>query len=89
MINIKEFRLTKLNPKDELAIERGELKTSEPACCLTIVVKNVTKAKLFLQGHDTIIGGNGFIKTGKNEFTLKCYNNKQVINLMNYYRKIF
>lgn len=89
MTNIKEFRLTKFNPENELAIERGELKTSGPACSLTIVVKNVMKAKLFLQEHDTIIGGNGFIKTGKNEFTLRCYNNKQVINLMNYYRKIF
>lgn len=89
MTNIKGFKLTKLSPEAELAIKRGKLKTSGPTCCLTMVVKDVTKAKLFLQGHDTIINKQGFIKTGENEFTLKCYNNKQVDNLMSYYQRIF
>lgn len=89
MKNIKCFKITKFTPETELAIERGEITLDHPACALTMVVKDVLKTKLFLQGHDTIINGKGFIKTGPCEFTLHCYNNKQVANLMAYYSKVF
>jgi hypothetical protein len=49
----------------------------------------MTKAKIILQGHDTIINGKGFYVSGENKLTLDCYNNKQVDNLVNYYRKVF
>lgn len=87
--NIKRFRVTKHVPEVELLIKRGELKSSQPLCQLTMIVYDNTKTKLFLQGHDTYINGHGFTQTAPNEWSLKCYNNKQVDNLMNYYSSIF
>lgn len=49
----------------------------------------MTKAKLTLQGHDTIINGKGFYVSGENKLTLDCYNNKQVDNLLTYYQEVF
>lgn len=87
--NIKKFKANKFLPETELLIERGELKTAEPACQLTMVVYDNLKTKLFLQGHNTYINGKGFTQTAPNEWTLKCYNNRQVDNLIKYYSNIF
>ena len=93
MNNVIKFELVKVDPQTELAIERGAYRIRNefgevvPACKLTIVVKDMTKAKITLQGHDTIIKGKGFYASGENKLTLDCFNNKQVDNLVNYYRK--
>lgn len=87
--NIKKFKADKFLPETELLIERGELKTAEPCCKLTMVVYDNLKTKLFLQGNDTIINNHGFEQTATKEWTLKCYNNKQVDNLIKYYSNIF
>jgi hypothetical protein len=95
MTNVIRFELVKVAPQTELAIEKGEYRIRNkfgevvPACKLSIVVKDMTKAKLILQGNDTIINGKGFYISGENKLTLDCYNNKQVDNLVNYYRKVF
>ena len=95
MKNVVRFELVKVDPQTELAIERGEYRIRNefgevvPACKLTIVVKDMTKAKLILQGHNTTINGKGFYVSGENKLTLDCFNNKQVDNLVNYYRKVF
>ena len=95
MNNVIRFELVKVDPQTELSIERGEYHIRNefgevvPACKLTIVVKNMTKAKLILQGNDTTINGKGFYVSGENKLTLDCFNNKQVDNLVNYYRKVF
>ena len=95
MNNIIKFELVKFDPKTESAIERGtyhvrnEFGEVVPACKLTIVVKDMLKAKLTLQGHDTIINGKGFYVSGENKLTLDCYNNKQVDNLLTYYQEVF
>lgn len=95
MNNIIKFELVKFDPETELAIERGTYRVRNefgevvPSCKLTIVVKDMLKAKLTLQSHDTIINGKGFYVSGKNKLTLDCYNNKQVDNLLTYYRKVF
>lgn len=95
MNNVIKFELVKVDPQTELAIERGEYRIRNefgevvPACKLTIVVKNMTKAKLILQGHDSIINGKGFYVSGENKLTLDCYNNKQVDNLLTYYQEVF
>lgn len=95
MTNVIKFELVKFDPTTELSIERGTYRVRNsagevvPGCKLTIVVKDMTKAKLTLQGHDTIINGKGFYVSGENKLTLDCYNNKQVDNLLAYYQKIF
>lgn len=95
MNNVIKFELVKVDPKTELAIERGAYRVRNefgevvPACKLTIVVKDMTKAKLILQGNDTIINGKGFYVSGKNKLTLDCYNSKQVDNLLTYYQEVF
>lgn len=95
MNNVIKFELVKFDPTTELAVERGEYRVRNsfgevvPGCKLTIVVKDMTKAKLTLQGHNTIINGKGFYVSGENKLTLDCYNNKQVDNLLTYYRKVF
>ena len=95
MNNIIKFELVKFDPQTELAIERGTYRVRNefgevvPACKLTIVVKDMTKAKLTLQGHDTIINDKGFYVSGENKLTLDCYNNKQVDNLLTYYQEVF
>ena len=94
MNNVIRFELVKFDPETELAIERGTYRVRNefgevvPACKLTIVVKDMTKAKLTLQSHDTIINGKGFYISGKNKLTLDCYNNKQVNNLLKYYQEV-
>ena len=95
MNNVIKFELVKFDPQTELAIERGECRIRNefgevvPTCKLSIVVKDMTKAKLTLQSHDTIINGKGFHVSGKNKLTLDCYNNKQVDNLLTYYKEVF
>lgn len=95
MNNVIKFELVKVDPQTELAIERGAYRVRNefgevvPSCKLSIVVKDMTKAKLALQGHDTIINGKGFYVSGENKLTLDCYNNKQVDNLLAYYQKVF
>lgn len=95
MNNVVKFELVKFDPITELAIERGEYRVHNsvgevvPGCKLTIFVKDMAKAKLTLQGHDTIINGKGFYVSGENKLTLDCYNNKQVDNLLTYYQKVF
>lgn len=95
MNNVIKFELVKFDPTTELAVERREYRARNsfgevvPGCKLTIIVKDMTKAKLTLQGHDTIINGKGFYVSGKNKLTLDCYNNKQVDNLLTYYQKVF
>ena len=95
MNNVIKFELVKVDPQTELAIERGEYRIRNefgevvPACKLTIVVQDMTKAKIILQEHDTIINGKGFYVSGENKLTLDCFNNKQVDNLLTYYRKVF
>lgn len=95
MNNIIKFELVKVDPQTELAIERGEYRIRNefgevvPACKLSIVVKDMLKAKLTLQGHDTIINGKGFYVSGENKLTLDCFNNKQVDNLLTYYQEVF
>lgn len=87
MNNVIRFELVKFDPKTELAIERGEYRVRNgfgevvPTCKLSIVVKDMLKAKLTLQSHDTIINGKGFYVSGENKLTLDCYNNKQVVNI--------
>ena len=94
MSNIIRFELVKLDPQTELAIERGKYRVRNkygeviPACKLTVIVKDMTKAKLTMQGHDTFINGKGFYVSGENKLTLDCYNNKQVDNLVKYYQKV-
>ena len=51
-------------------------------------LKDNPKAKLALQGNDTIINGKGFYVSGENKLTLDCYNNKQVDNLLTYYKEV-
>lgn len=95
MNNVIKFELVKFDPTTESAIERGEYRIRNefgevvPTCKLSIVFKDMTKAKLILQGHDTIINGKGFYVSGKNKLTLDCFNNKQVDNLLTYYQKVF
>ena len=95
MNNVIRFELVKVDSETELAIERGAYRVRNefgevvPACKLSIVVKDITKAILALQGHDTFINGKGFYISGENKLTLDCYNNKQVDNLLTYYQKVF
>ncbi|MCC4367594.1 hypothetical protein LMB21_09820 [Limosilactobacillus reuteri] len=93
--NLIKFKLTKIDPETLYGLGHGEGSIHNgkgeivPGRELTIVVEDLTKAHITLQGHDTIINGEGFYISGKNEMTLDLCKNKQVDNLLNYYQKSF
>lgn len=93
--NLIKFKLTKIDPETLYGLGHGEgsIRNGKgeivPGRELTIVVEDLTKAHITLQGHDTIINGEGFYISGRNEMTLDLRKNKQVDNLLNYYQKSF